>query len=178
MTKWLRKIAAMVQEIPESFKFSLSDLPEKEAKEEEKGKLSEEMATLFKVLHWLKVKAKEAYEDHAKVCATCDPSECEEFRRRTEMAEAESEIVKNILFFSIREELGLNVYDYPSVGIRKDGVIVAVSAEEDNGIGVDVISVGVGLPPELAEIFSRAQGENRPTGFRSFLEGLTGKKPH
>ncbi len=140
MTKWLRKIAAMMQEIPKSFKFSLSNIAEKEGGEEEKGKLSQETTDLFKLLNWLQEMGEKIGKEHRKVCSSCDENECEEFRRRILTLRGDIDTVKEIFFSSVRDELKLNPHDYPNIGIRKNGIIVVVPSRKNDGIDVTIIS--------------------------------------
>ncbi|MFH1346903.1 MAG: hypothetical protein ABIH10_01490 [Spirochaetota bacterium] len=145
MTKWLRKIIVMMNEIPKDFKVDFSALPEKEEEgEEKKGTLSQETYALFRLLNWLK-------KEYDNVCSSCGKNGCRESLHKASALSDDMDTIKEILFSSIRYELGLNSYDCPVIGIRKNGVVVAMPKK----IGiVSIITGDIDLPIELAGILA------------------------
>jgi len=180
MTKWLK------ERLPELFRLLPSDFqPFRETAENEEvlGVVSPEIGEMARLFIWLRDGLLNDIEKH-NAGHTNDAhteDQCLAFQREATKRNDEIDAVRDIVSASIWHEL--NTYPRTPFSVRKnkDGALVVATPREKmrHGMGIEIISVGSGIPQELAEAFGARQGRTGDSLKELFRRGFTfGNKPH
>ncbi|MDD4931498.1 MAG: hypothetical protein PHG66_05145 [Candidatus Colwellbacteria bacterium] len=162
--KWLKKLEAKLQEItPEEIKALGDELPKAGRKDKVIGELPDNLKPLAVYVSRLRQKAIEMREDfflktgkeghHPDATGRCET--CKRFEKEQKAIMKEIELVSDMLWFMVFDELALEP-EADCIGISK-GFAVIETTSSDRG---NVIAIGI-APSSLERLFEMLSEDDR-----------------
>lgn len=132
---WLEKLTDLLKQAPEDYQ---RPLPEVGLMHKVLGNVPKHLVRLAWVCDQFKIQMDKESMEHDLVC-TGNITECEKVWKSMTSLDDQIETVSRMLFTSIREEMGLDLYKYPDLEIVDGWRVAAVTKENhvrprpDNG---------------------------------------------
>jgi len=154
---WIERLNGLLGEVPKDYK--THDAIKVKYGETVIGKLTPNLITFVRMMDWCSENILSELETHAKSCKANDA--CETFHRKMADDMEELGALKSVFYASLRYELGISVYDHPSIGIRDGEVVVSNPPPPKPKIEM----VGIEIPPDFMDALRLAAvGTSRDRG--------------